>query len=280
MKKSSNDKSTLFLYNTKIGKIILSLMLKTKIPAFLATILRSPFSKFYINLFIKKHNIDMSDFENVKFKSFNDFFTRKKEITFDNDKTHLISPADSLVSSYKITENAVFNIKNFDYKIEDFFDLENFPTENKDLAKKFADGICVVFRLCATDYHRYIYIDNAKVGSQHFISGSLYSVQPAACENFRVFTKNRRAWTILKTENFGTVAQIEVGAFSVGGIINHHKNINVNKGHEKGYFDLHGSTIVLLFEKDKIKLLQEIEKASKEDSEFRVKAGQYIGNKI
>lgn len=280
MKNSSNDKSTLFLYNTKIGKIILSLMLKTKIPAFLASILRSPLSKFYIDLFIKKHNIDMSDFENVKFKSFNDFFTRKKEITFDNDKTHLISPADSLVSSYKITENAVFSIKNFDYKIEDFFDLENFPTENKDLAKKFANGICVVFRLCATDYHRYIYIDNAKVGLQHFISGSLYSVQPAACENFRVFTKNRRAWTIIETENFGTVAQIEVGAFSVGGIINHHKNINVNKGQEKGYFDLHGSTIVLLFEKDKIKLLQEIEKASKEDSEFRVKAGQYIGNKI
>ena len=270
---AANDSSVKFLYGTKSGRGLLSFILAVKVPALLGCILRSPVSKIYINKFIKKNGIDMTPWQGQKFKSFNDFFTRKKEITFDAEPSHLISPSDSSLSVYTIEENSTFHIKGADYTLEDFF-------QDADIGKKFVGGDCLIFRLAATDYHRYNYIDNGSVGENHFIKGKLYSVQPLALEKYKVFTKNRRSWAILKTENFGDVAQIEVGAFSVGGIVNHHSNASFKKGDEKGFFDLHGSTIVCLFEKGKIQLLPEVVSATAGGEELRVKVGQFIGTKI
>ena len=274
-----NDKSVQFLYGTKGGRLLLHTILALRVPKLLGCILRSPLSRLYIQSFVKKNGIDMTGFEGVKFKSFNDFFTRKRDITFDSDENHFISPADSLLSVYEITEDAKFHIKGFDYTLQDFFEPERFDAKPEETIQPFIGGLCLVFRLCATDYHRYCYIDKGSQNGNHFIQGSLYSVQPLAAENFRLYTKNRRSWTILTTENFGKVAQIEVGAFSVGGIKNRDGEISFKKGEEKGYFDLHGSTIVLLLQKDSIKLLDEIKKAIDSGQEFRVKIGQQIGIK-
>lgn len=274
---NQNDKSVEFLCCTKVGRVLLKFILFIHFPKLMGFFLRTPLSHFMISNFIKKNHIDMSDFQDSKFISFNDFFTRKKSITFDTKKTHLISPCDSLLSIYKIEENSTFHIKGFDYTLADLFGIEN--SDSNEMINRFSNGTCLVFRLCATDYHRYSYIDDGFQTENHYIEGSLYSVQPAACENFRVYTKNRRSWTLLKTENFGNVAQIEVGAFSVGGIKNHFSNYNFVKGEEKGYFDLHGSTIVLLFEPDRITLNPEILSATEQNSEFRVQLGQWIGSK-
>ncbi|MBP5250896.1 MAG: phosphatidylserine decarboxylase [Treponema sp.] len=269
---ASNDKSVEFLYGTKFGRALLRISLALQLPKLLGFFLRTPLSHFYIKKFIEKNGIDMSPWSGQKFCSFNDFFTRKKEIEFDSDPSHLISPADSLLSVFPIEENSTFYIKGADYSLTDFFGTDEFN-------KKFNGGLCLVFRLCAADYHRYCYIDGGHVGENHFIKGKLYSVQPLPLEKFRVFTKNRRSWTILETQNFGTVAQVEVGAFSVGGIKNNHSNYDFKKGEEKGYFDLHGSTIVLLFEKGKISLTEEIKNRTSGGTEFRVKCGQYIADK-
>lgn len=273
MKKESNDKSVLFLYGTKIGRVILEIVLLLRIPAILGFVLRTPLSILFINSFVKKNGINMEEWKGKKFHSFNDFFTRKKAVVnFDKEATHLISPCDSLLTSYEITKDSLFHIKGADYSLKDFF-------QDEQIGKKFIGGKCLVFRLCATDYHRYIFCDDATIESNHFIKGKLYCVQPLALEKYKVFTLNRRSWNILKTQNFGDVASVEVGAFSVGGIINHHENCAVKKGDEKGYFDLHGSTIVLLFEKNKISLLPEIQEELK-NGEYRVKIGQWIANKI
>ncbi|MBQ3671519.1 MAG: phosphatidylserine decarboxylase [Treponema sp.] len=285
-KTTQNDKSTEFLYGTPLGRIVLESLLFLRVPKLLGFLLRTPLSHFYIKRFIKVHAIDMGDFGNdtdgKQFRSFNDFFTRKKPesaLSFDGKKTHLISPSDSLLSVYKITDNATFHIKGFDYTLNDFFGNDGTSGETAELTKKFAGGDCLVFRLCATDYHRYCYIDDGHQGKNTFLPGKLYSVQPRAAEHFRIYTKNRRSWAILETENFGTVAQIEVGAFSVGGIKNHLDGGFFKKGDEKGYFDLHGSTIVLLFQKDKIELNKDIAQRTIGGEEARVKYGQFIGIK-
>ena len=101
-----------------------------------------------------------------------------------------------------------------------------------------------------------------------------------AAENFRLYTKNRRSWTIITSENFGKIAQIEVGAFSVGGIKNRIETGSFKKGEEKGYFDLHGSTIVLLMQKDSIKIRNEIETVASSGEEYRVKIGEYIAEQL
>lgn len=235
--------------------------------------MRSPLSKFFIKGFVKKNNIDMSAFAGVKFKSFNDFFTRK-----DNSRKPelspetLISPCDSALSVFNIEENSTFKIKGFDYTLKDFFETDEFD-------KTFSGGNALIFRLAATDYHRYCYIDSGSLEKNHFLKGRLYSVQPVCCRTFKVYTKNRRSWTILHTQNFGDVAQVEVGAFSVGGIKNHHENYSFSKGEEKGYFDLHGSTIVMLFRKNTIKLDEEILAQTANGKETIVKYGQPIGKK-
>ena len=279
MAENANDKSVQFLYGTRCGRLLLHTILALRVPALLGSILRSPLSRFYISSFVKKNGIDMSEFKGVKFKSFNDFFTRKKEITFDSEISHFISPADSLLSVYEITENQTFHIKGFDYTLKDFFEPERFNISDSETIDLFKGGLCLVFRLCATDYHRYCYIDSGSQNGNHFIQGSLYSVQPLAAENFRLYTKNRRSWTILNTENFGKVAQIEIGAFSVGGIQNRISEGTFKKGDEKGFFDLHGSTIVLLVQKDAIRLSDEIKQAASIGEEIRVRIGQYIADR-
>ena len=280
MAENANDKSVQFLYGTKGGRLLLHAILALKVPKLLGVLLRSPFSRYYIPSFVKKNGIDMTGFENVKFKSFNDFFTRKKDITFDSETSHFISPADSLLSVYDISEDSKFHIKGFDYTLEDFFEPQRFGMTKEETTEAFKGGLCLVFRLCATDYHRFCYVDSGSQNGNHFIQGSLYSVQPLAAENFRLYTKNRRSWTILSTEHFGKIAQIEVGAFSVGGIKNNIETGPFKKGDEKGYFDLHGSTIVLLVQKDQIKLLDEIKKITATGSEYRVKIGQFIAEKL
>ncbi|MBQ1591392.1 MAG: phosphatidylserine decarboxylase, partial [Treponema sp.] len=71
-------------------------------------------------------------------------------------------------------------------------------------------------------------------------------------------------------DHFGDAAQIEVGAFSVGGIINHLQDASFEKGQEKGYFDLHGSTIVLLLQKDRATLLPEYQDAFTKEVPVRI----------
>ncbi len=246
-------------------------MLALKVPAILGAFLRSPLSRFYINPFIKKNGIDMTGFEGVSFRTFNDFFTRKKSVTFESDPNALISTADGLLSAYDIREGSTFHVKGFDYSVEDL--LPGF--DNPEI---FTGGTCLVFRLRPIDYHRYIYIDSGSIDMNHFVPGSLHSVQPSALEHYRVYTKNRRSWTILHTKNFSDLAQIEVGAFSVGGIVNHDDKADFEKGAEKGFFDLHGSTIVILLQAGQAELLPEFKKAFAEEVPVRI--GQKIGQKI
>lgn len=268
-----NSKSVVFLCSSSFGRFLYNLTLFLQIPKIMGAFLRSPLSKFFIKGFVKKNNIDMSAFAGVKFKSFNDFFTRK-----DNSRKPelsseiLISPCDSALSVFNIEENSTFKIKGFDYTLKDFFETDEFD-------KTFSGGNALIFRLAATDYHRYCYIDSGSLEKNHFLKGKLYSVQPVCCRTFKVYTKNRRSWTILHTQNFGDVAQVEVGAFSVGGIKNHHENYSFSKGEEKGYFDLHGSTIVMLFRKNTIKLDEEILAQTANGKETTVKYGQPIGKK-
>ncbi len=74
---------------------------------------------------------------------------------------------------------------------------------------------------------------------------------------------------------------IEVGATCVGSIVQTYRpNIKVNKGDEKGYFKFGGSTVILFFKKDCIKIDEDILEQSKLDFECKIKLGEKIGTKI
>lgn len=230
-------------------------------------------SRRKIKKYVAKNGIDMSQYIAEDYKSFNAFFTRriKPELRpFDMNADALISPCDAKLSAYRISEELVFNVKGYDYTVETLL-------KNAELAKKFAGGLCLVFRLCVTDYHRYFFFDGGNASDNTFIKGRLHTVQPAALCKRRVFTENCREYTVLDTDNFGEAVQVEVGAMMVGRIVNDVKTGRFERGEEKGRFEFGGSTVVLLLQKEKAELDEEFFANTRADCETVVKCGERIG---
>lgn len=264
------QKSLIFLYKTITGRLILKIITKPLFSKPSEKITNSKISKLYIKKFIKKNNIDMTLYQDEKYKSFQDFFTRKvKNQTPNKDinKKKLISPCTSKLMIYKIDKELTINVKNTKYSVENLI-------KQKD--KTLEGGLCLVFRLSVDDYHRYHAFDNQKVINTKKIKGKLHTVNPISYERYKVFTENQREVTKLKTENFGIVYQIEVGALNVGKIHNTNKK-SLKKYEEKGYFTFGGSTIILLFQKDKITIDKDILFASKQNMETKINYGDIIG---
>ncbi|MDD2409938.1 MAG: phosphatidylserine decarboxylase [Bacilli bacterium] len=274
LKKNKEDKFILFFYNTIIGRLLLKLLILNIISKIIGIFLSTRLSKFLIKNFIKKNNINMNDYEDIKYKSFNDFFIRqiKEEKRPINEKNNiLISPCDGRFIAYKINNDNLFKIKNSYYNIYDLI--------KSDISNEYINGYALIFRLCVDDYHRYCYIDDGIKTNNYYIKGTLHTVRPVAFNKYNVYKTNSREWTILKTKNFGNVIQIEVGALCVGKIVNHHQKYTFKKGEEKGYFKFGGSTIVLLFKEKTIKVNKEILNNSINNIETIVKLGEKIGNK-
>ncbi|MDO4517430.1 MAG: phosphatidylserine decarboxylase [Bacillota bacterium] len=251
----------------------MKLILKTHLDRLAARFLRSSWSRPLIGRYVRRHDIHLEENELQTFGSFRDFFARSREpVSFDPLPHHLISPCDGWLSVYPIAADSSFAIKGSRYRLCDFL-------QDEELAASYQGGDCLIFRLCASDYHHYCYIDNGYQGGNHYIPGVLHSVQPIACETYPVYTLNRRCWTLMATEHFGPVVQTEIGALVVGGIFNEREHARFVKGMEKGHFELAGSTIVLLFQQGRIDLQPWVQEARKDEEEVRVSQGMWIGNR-
>ena len=275
LKNSKNNSFLNFLYNTVMGRILLKILINKRISNICGRYLDSKSSKILIRQFIQKNNIDMSEYENASYNCFNDFFTRqiKKDYRpIDIIKDDFIAPCDGLISIYNINSDTIIPVKQSNYSISEL--IKGYDS------KIFNDGICVVFRLCVNHYHRYCYIDNLTKSNNFFIDGKLHTVRPIALKRCPVFTENCREYTIMNTENFGTVAQIEVGAMLVGKIKNHHQQGSFKRGEEKGMFLYGGSTIILLVQKNKVAFSQDLFENTKLEIDTPVKMGECIGKLI
>lgn len=248
-----------FLYHTIFGRMILWLLIRESLSKLIGHLFDSKISKWYIKKFISKNNIDMSRFEEKEYQSFNDFFTRKLKNIEEKKETKLASPCDGKLTIYPIDENQIINVKHSKYSISSLIQDEN-------LAQKYQNGHCLIFRLTPDDYHRYHFIDDGQIIATKSIKGVLHTVRPIALKKYQVYTENSRVVTKMNTKHFGTITQIEVGALMVGKIKNHDIK-TFKKGEEKGMFLFGGSTIILLIEKDKINISSEIIKNTENNLE-------------
>ncbi len=268
---SGRSGSVGFLYGNCVGRFLLKTIMKLHLDRVAVAFLRSRFSKIMVKGYIKRNNISVTSEEAASFRSYREMFVRTRTpVGFDTDPDHLISPCDSLLSAFPINEESSFAIKNSLYRVADFL-------KDEELAKNYLGGTALVFRLCASDYHHYCYIDDGYQGENHPIPGVLHSVQPIACETYPVFVLNKRCWCLMKTEHFGSVVQCEIGALVVGGIENEKENASFSKGEEKGHFELAGSTIVLLFEPGRIELNSDLKEQLTQTEEVRITQGEWIG---
>ncbi len=265
-----------FLYNTAVGRLLLRPLICKPVSAIAGWFMDRRISSWFIKGFIKSNKIDMSNYEERKFRSFNDFFTRglkdgARPIADGEDI--FLSPADARLSVYDIAPERYFTVKGVDYTVADLM-------ENTDLAKNFNGGKCLIFRLAVDNYHRYGWCADGKALSPVSIKGKYHTVQPIAMRRYPIFRENAREYTVIETEKFGTVVQIEVGAMMVGRIVNYDKNgCNAKKGAEKGKFEFGGSTVVVLLEKDRVKLDDEFIENTKNELETNVKYGEKIGTR-
>lgn len=269
-------------YESPVGKGLLELLIKKKFfskayGAFCDT----KFSRNKIASFIKDFDIDMNLCnQNIKdFNNFNDFFIRtlhKDARPIDINPNFLISPGDGrLLAFNNINTKNLIQVKGINYSLSELL-------EDNDIIKKYEGGVCLILRLCPTDYHRFHFVDSGIPLENHFIKGNYYSVNPTALERIpKLYCQNKREWSVFKSDNFGDIIHVEVGATCVGTIIQtYNPNEPVKKGDEKGYFKFGGSTTILFFEKDKIKIDEDILTQSDLGFETKVIMGETIGKKL
>lgn len=269
------DFSVRFLYSTVTGRALLKLFTRPVVSKIGGAFLDSPFSKLLIPGFIKKNNISLDGIEVPAkgFYSFNDFFKRRKKHTdFDKNQNHFINPCDGFLSVVKLDGKSVFKIKNTIYDLVELL-------KNSILAEEFKGGYALVYRLTPKHYHRYIFSDDAIVGKSRRIEGILHCVRPVALGRYPVFTENTREYTVLETENFGKIVQMEIGAIMVGKITNHKLAGRIVRGMEKGCFEFGGSTIVVFIKKDIIKFNADFLNDLKKYKEVPVHLGESIAVK-
>ena len=270
---SGQDQMIQALYGSVAGRTVLKVLVSPVVSKAAGAFLSSRLSVPLIKPFVRKNNIDLSQFDPGPYPNYNEFFSRKIRPELrpvDAEPTHLISPCDSKLTVLPISPESRFVLKHTPYTVAEML-------KNEQLAQKYEGGTAMIFRLTVDDYHRYCYMADGQKEANVKIPGVLHTVNPIANDVVPIYKENAREYSILHTAHFGDVLMMEVGALLVGKIVNHHGKAAVKRGQEKGYFQFGGSTVVLLLEKDRAVIDGDILENSRQGIETVVRMGEKIG---
>ncbi|MFI3185691.1 MAG: archaetidylserine decarboxylase [Methylococcaceae bacterium] len=254
-------------------------------------------NKTWKNLMIKQiirhYGVNMEEAKESDiqaYPSFNDFFTRelKPGVRPLSTETNAIAcPADGVVSQAGgITDGRIFQAKGKSFTS---IDLLGGDAER---AAPFNNGIFTTIYLSPKDYHRLHMPLTGTLREMVHIPGRLFSVNPATVNSVPgLFARNERVAAIFDTDS-GPMALILVGAIFVSsvetvwhGVVTPPSITSVQSwqyqdnaptlkiGEEMGRFNM-GSTIIVLFGKDKAKWADEFEAGK------TVKLGELIGRVV
>lgn len=232
----------------------------------------------FIDLFKDQLNLSETKYPLDHFKTFNEFFIRElkpgaRPIAFIDRDDNAVCGADSRLMAFKnVEESTRIWIKGRRFSIKGLLG-------NDVSATPFIGGALVIFRLAPQDYHRFHLPVSGTVERFVPIPGSLYTVNPIAVSSLcDVFTENKRVVSIISTAAFGKVAFVAIGATMVGSItFTREEGDYVQKGEEFGYFSFGGSTVICVFEKDVIKLDDDLLDNSMRSLETLVRVGMTLG---
>ncbi|MDE7297303.1 MAG: phosphatidylserine decarboxylase, partial [Lachnospiraceae bacterium] len=154
--KTGQDKFLHFVYSNIPGRAVMKLLALPFVSRVVGRFMDAWPSTFLIGSFIRKNHIRLSDYEKKRYRSFNEFFTRKiraEKRPIDREPSHLIAPCDSLVTVYPIDLRTKIRIKHSCYTVSSLL-------QDDLLAAEFVGGYCVVLRMTVEKYHRYCYVDD------------------------------------------------------------------------------------------------------------------------
>ncbi|MBN6188075.1 phosphatidylserine decarboxylase [Aneurinibacillus sp. BA2021] len=269
-------------------KTILTLLPQNAISRLVGQAGRSRLSRRFIKPYISFFRINTEEIERplADYPHLTAFFTRKlkpeaRPISPQPDA--LISPVDGKVAQTGIIhKGTLIQAKHIDYTVEQ---LLGCPREK---AERFEGGTFLTIYLSPRDYHRIHMPLDGELTHLTYMPGRLFPVNSIGVHHVQgLFTKNERLVTYADTPA-GEMALVKVGAFIVGsvkvGYGEHTTNVKggrmysrdlperplYRKGEEVGLFEF-GSTVILLFEKDRITLNDGITEGA------TVKFGEQIG---
>lgn len=212
-----------------------------------AMLQHAPWSARKIEPFVRKHKIDMSAFEPGPFHSYAHFFVRKFRPgmrSFPETPAEMGAFAEARYMGWDVLDPA-----------------QRFPIKGQSLdaarilggaarAKQFVGGPILLARLAPIDYHRLHFPDDGTTTARECFGGRLWTVNWHALQNKDdILFVNEREISYLKTKNFGVLAFVEIGAMTVGRIVqSHDARTPFKRGEEKSYFNFGGSAVVVFGE--------------------------------
>jgi len=248
-----------------------------------------------IELFLKAFPVNMDEAEKQhasNYEDFNHFFTRTlkpdvRQLEAQDDR--VLSPVDGQISEGGgIEDEQLFQAKGQNYTLTELLGGDASLTE------LFRNGTFLTIYLSPKDYHRIHMPINGTLKQMVHVPGDLFSVNTSSVKTIpRLFARNERVINIFDTAS-GYMALIQVGAIFVSsietvwhGVVTpprkrfiQHWSYNNNEGdislkqcEEMGRFNM-GSTVILLFAKDKIELSQELKNGN------NIQLGNVLGSVI
>ncbi len=267
------NRAAVFLYGTGAGRAVLSVLIRPWFSRLGGWVLDRKASAWLVKSFIRKNRVNMEDYPVRRYASFNDFFTRQilpGKRSFEAAENCFCAPCDGKLTLFSLEEDRHFTVKGCDYTLESLL-------RDEALAEEYRGGWGILLRLSVDDYHRYVYPVSGEKGENIRIPGVYHTVNPEAAARKAIYKENTREYTRIRTDRFGTVLMMEVGALLVGRIKNLHGPGPVVRGGEKGYFEYGGSSVILLLQKNCLIPDEDLLRNSFEGEETIVKMGEKIG---
>ena len=223
-----------------------------------------------MRLFAKRYgvNLEEAEFGIEGYARFSDFFARGLKPgsrPIAPGRNVLVSPVDGVISQIGTTteDGQLVQAKGIDYSLAQLLG-------DADAARTYAGGAFTTIYLSPRDYHRIHAPLEGDITGWSYLPGEFWPVNPASVASKRaLFAVNERLVTYLSTPA-GRCAVVMVGATCVsrirvtfsdvvthagrpGEVCTFSTPPHIAKGGELGRFEM-GSTVILLFEKDRVRL--------------------------
>ena len=271
-----------WLYNSALGRFLTEFLLSRRwVSCFYGWLNRQRWSRRKIIPFAERLAIDLDELccPVEAFKSFNDFITREIDLAnrpIQPDPKICAAPADGRALVYPVIDaDRIFAIKRAKFNLRALL-------RDEDMARAYSGGSLFVTRLYLNDYHHFHFPTDGVARAAVSIPGKYFAVSPySEGELVPVYAENHRMVTLFESEHFGQVAMIEVGVFTIGSIQQRYQpGVRVRKGEHKGFFELGGSIIILLFRQGAIRFDDDLCKNSLSGFETYVRLGESIGRAV
>ncbi len=228
-----------------------------------------------VGAFVSAYDVDVdaAEFAVDAYDNVAAFFERRLRAgarPIDTTAHHLVSPVDGRVLAIDCANAHALPVKGHA--------LDKRALVAGAVAADVVDALdaALVFRLAPADYHRVHVPCDGVLSAPVWRGARLHSVHPIALAGGAPSFLNKRSIAVLTSPVFGTVVVVLVGALLVGTITHTHAPGACAKGDELGLFSFGGSTVVLLCDRTKVAVDDDLWATSARGTETFVRLGTRV----